>query len=244
MLSIVLLVILAGAFFNTAAADAADANTASALGLILLVAVVAALAGSAHYDVAWLLVTALTLIAFVPVIVALLFTLWAATRPSSAEPSRLMLHFAYGSNMHRAVMRKYAPHAQPLGIAALADFRFLITADGYASVAPRCGETVHGVLWRLTPRDRVTLDAWEGITAGRYRAAALPIGCAGCRRPALVYMARPLPAGRAKAGYMELVIAAAQEWKLPADYISSLQRWLPRRPSGGTGRERGEFRWT
>jgi len=155
-----------------------------------------------------------------------------------------MLHFAYGSNMHRAVMRKYAPHAQPLGIAALADFRFLITADGYASVAPRCGETVHGVLWRLTPRDRVTLDAWEGITAGRYRAAALPIGCAGCRRPALVYMARPLPAGRAKGGYMELVIAAAQEWKLPADYISSLQRWLPRRPSGGIGRERGEFRWT
>jgi len=87
VLSIVLLVIVAAAFFNTAAADAADANTASALGLILLVAVVAALAGSAHYDVAWLLVTALTLMAFVPVIVALLFTLWAATRPSSAEPS-------------------------------------------------------------------------------------------------------------------------------------------------------------
>jgi uncharacterized membrane protein YhaH (DUF805 family) len=87
VLSIVLLVIVAAAFFNTAAADAADANTASALGLILLVAVVAALAGSAHYDVAWLLVTALTLAAFVPVAVALLFTLWAATRPSSAEPS-------------------------------------------------------------------------------------------------------------------------------------------------------------
>ena len=86
VLSIVLLVIVAAAFFNTAAADAVDANTASALGLILLVVVVA-LAGSAHYDVAWLLVTALTLMAFVPVIVALLFTLWAATRPSSAEPS-------------------------------------------------------------------------------------------------------------------------------------------------------------
>jgi AIG2-like family len=157
---------------------------------------------------------------------------------------RLMLHFAYGSNMHRAVMRKYAPQAQPVGIAALADFRFVITSDGYASVAPRRGETVHGVLWRLTPRDRVTLDAWEGIAAERYRAAALPIGCAGCRRPALVYIARALPASKAKAGYMELVIAAAQEWKLPADYVSSLQRWLPRHSSGGIGRERGEFRWT
>lgn len=85
VLSIVLLVIVAAAFLNTAAADAADPSSATALGLILLVAVVAALAGSAHFDVAWLLVTALTLMAFVPVIVALLFTLWAATRPSSAE---------------------------------------------------------------------------------------------------------------------------------------------------------------
>jgi hypothetical protein len=86
ILSIVLLVIVAAAFFNTAAADAADPNTASALGLILLVAVVAVLAGSANYDVAWLLVAALTLVALLPVIVAVLCTVWAATRPSSAEP--------------------------------------------------------------------------------------------------------------------------------------------------------------
>lgn len=85
VLSIVLLVIVAAAFFNTTASDAADPNTASALGLILLVAVVALLAGSANYDVAWLLVAALILIALVPVIVTVLFTLWAATRPSGAE---------------------------------------------------------------------------------------------------------------------------------------------------------------
>ena len=155
-----------------------------------------------------------------------------------------MLHFAYGSNMHRAVMRTHARHAEPVGIAALADFRFVITADGYASVAPWRGDTVYGVLWRLTPRDRITLDLWEGIAAERYRAAELPVGCAGGRRPALVYIARALPRGRTKAGYMELVIAAAQEWRLPADYISSLQQWLPRRPSAGAGDERGEFRWT
>jgi uncharacterized membrane protein YhaH (DUF805 family) len=85
VLSIVLLVIVAAAFVNTAV-DGADPNTASALGLILLVAVIAALGGSANYDVAWLLVAALTLIALVPVIVTVSFTLWAATRPSSAEP--------------------------------------------------------------------------------------------------------------------------------------------------------------
>jgi hypothetical protein len=40
------------------------------------------------------------------------------------------------------------------------------------------------------------------------------------------------------------VIAAAQEWQLPAAYVSSLERWLPRRSSGGAGGELKEFRWT
>jgi hypothetical protein len=86
VLSIVLLVIVAAAFFDGVAADAADPNAASALGLILLVAVIAALGGSANYDIAWLLVAALTLVALVPAIVTVLFTLWVATRPSSPEP--------------------------------------------------------------------------------------------------------------------------------------------------------------
>ncbi len=50
-----------------------------------------------------------------------------------------MLHFAYGSNMHRAVMRKHAPAAEPVGVATLTHYRFVITADGYASVEPAQG---------------------------------------------------------------------------------------------------------
>ena len=76
------------------------------------------------------------------------------------------LHFAYGANMSRAVMQKYAPGARALGVAALADHRFVITADGYASVEPARAQTVHGVLWRITPRDRVMLDAWENVGGG------------------------------------------------------------------------------
>ncbi len=52
-------------------------------------------------------------------------------------------------------------------------------------------QTVHGVLWRLTARDRVTLDAWENVAAGLYRPAMLPVQTEGRRRPALVYVARP-----------------------------------------------------
>ena len=155
-----------------------------------------------------------------------------------------MLHFAYGSNMHRDVMRRHAPAAEPIGVATLANHRFIITADGYASVEPKRAHLVYGVLWRLTPRDRATLDAWENISAGLYRAETLPVHCGGRHRMALVYVARPRGAGRAKSGYMELVLAAARTWKFPAVYVASLQEWLPARPGGAGARKLGEFGWT
>lgn len=156
----------------------------------------------------------------------------------------MILHFAYGSNMSRIVMRKHAPNAQPIGVAALADYCFLITSDGYASIKPKRTNTVYGILWRLTARDRATLDAWENVAGGLYRAKTLPVRQNGRRRMALTYVARPRQTGQAKAGYMELVMAAALEWKLPRAYIHSLQHWLPRRRSGAGRRESEEFGWT
>ncbi len=61
-------------------------NSASALGLILFVLVVSVLLGSPHYDLAWAMVAILTAVALVPVIVAVIFTLWAARLPTGAGP--------------------------------------------------------------------------------------------------------------------------------------------------------------
>jgi gamma-glutamylcyclotransferase (GGCT)/AIG2-like uncharacterized protein YtfP len=155
-----------------------------------------------------------------------------------------MLHFAYGSNMYHALMRKHAPAASPLGVAKLANYRFVITADGYASVDPARARTVHGVLWRLTPRDRVTLDLWENIASGLYRAEILPVQFAGGHRSALVYVARRRPVGRPKPGYMEIVVKAARASDLPAAYIASLERWLPTRRGAAGHRKLEEFACT
>ena len=157
----------------------------------------------------------------------------------------MILYFAYWSNMSRAVMRRHAPNARPLGVAALPNHRFVIAADGYASVEARRYATVYGVLWRLTPRDRATLDAWENVVAGLYRAFMLPVRQAGRRRMALTYVARGArPAGLARPGYMELVSAAALEWQLPHAYIVSLRRFVPRGWGDSGPREREEFAWT
>jgi AIG2-like family len=152
-----------------------------------------------------------------------------------------MLHFAYGSNMHRAVMRKHAPNAVPLGVGRLEGYRFIITADGYASIEPYPRACVCGLLWRLTPRDRVTLDLWENIARGLYRAEMLPIVAVDKRRSALVYIARPRPYGLPRTGYMEIVVKAARELDLPTHYIASLRRWLPKRTAGAGYRKLGEF---
>lgn len=140
-------------------------------------------------------------------------------------------------------MHKRAPLAKPVGIAMLANYRFRITADGYASVVPRPGDKVYGALWRLTPRDLVTLAAWENIAGGLYQAKMLPVRRAGGQTNALVYLARPCPLGRAKIGYMELVIAAALEWRLPELYIDALRGWLPKRPRGTRPPYGKAFRW-
>ena len=87
----------------------------------------------------------------------------------------MTLYFAYGSNMCRAPMRARCPSAHEVGVATLAGHRFLVTADGYASVAPEPGGLVHGLLWRLAPRDIAALDAYESLDTGLYTVVTLPV---------------------------------------------------------------------
>jgi uncharacterized membrane protein YhaH (DUF805 family) len=86
-LSIALLVIVAASFYGALAGQPPfeDANTASALGLILLLSIIGILLGAPHYDLAWLMVAILLLIALLPLVLAFVLTLWAATRPGAQE---------------------------------------------------------------------------------------------------------------------------------------------------------------
>jgi hypothetical protein len=86
-LSVVLLVIVAVSFYGTLSADGHDANAASALGLILFVSIIAILAGAPHYDIGWLIVVILVVLALLPIALAIVTTLWAATRPRLARPA-------------------------------------------------------------------------------------------------------------------------------------------------------------
>jgi hypothetical protein len=139
----------------------------------------------------------------------------------------MTLHFAYGSNMDRAGMARRCPGATYLGRALLDDHRFLITTDGYASVQRAPGEEVHGVLWRLTPRDLSALNAYEGLDGGLYSRAMMPVRSDERRVSAMVYLGRSRNPGKPRPGYMEAVIDAARAANLPLVYVQQLQRWSP-----------------
>src|SRR5262249_28463977 len=142
----------------------------------------------------------------------------------------MTLYFAYGSNMCRAPMRARCPSAREVGTATLAGHRVIVTSDGYASVVPEPGGTVHGLLWRLASRDLAALDAYESLDTGLYRSVTLPVRHGTRQVPAMVYLARLHTPGLPRPGYLEPVLAAARDLDFPRAYIAALARWLPPGP--------------
>ncbi|MEX0753197.1 MAG: gamma-glutamylcyclotransferase family protein [Xanthobacteraceae bacterium] len=142
----------------------------------------------------------------------------------------MTLYFAYGSNMNRAFMRRLCPDAAALGVASLKGWRFCIAVAGYASIAPQPGAVVHGVLWRLSPRDRAVLDAYEDIDSGYYRRRNLPVRHGARIVPALVYVRAGNGEGCARAAYWQSIMEAAHDWQLPQPYVMELARRMPARP--------------
>jgi len=144
----------------------------------------------------------------------------------------MTFYFAYGSNMHRASMTHRCPGARAIGPAMLNGYRFFVGLDGWGSVAPSAGDTVYGVLWRLTPRDIAALHAYELLHKGLYDVQSLPVRHGRQCVRAMIYLLRRRISGNPRPGYVEMIAAAARSWKLPEPYIRSVERWSASRWTG------------
>lgn len=150
-------------------------------------------------------------------------------------------YFAYGSNMNRAAMARRCPQARALGPARLDGYRFFVGIDGWGSVARSAGDSVHGVLWALTPRCVAALHAYELLHKGLYKVRHLPVRAGACCTPAMIYLLRRRQAGQPKPGYVAMIAAAARDWQLPEDYVRSLERWSRSRFTGARVIDAGEL---
>lgn len=136
----------------------------------------------------------------------------------------MRLYFAYGSNMDRAHMVRLCPLAEAYGVASLRSYKYVIAASGYATVIPWPGSFVHGVLWKVGPKEIAALDRYEDVAGGLYRAVQLPVKFNERLLRALVYLASGDKTGAVPAGYIEKIVAAAKDWDLPADYVDYLSK--------------------
>jgi hypothetical protein len=133
------------------------------------------------------------------------------------------LYFAYGSNMDVAAMTRRCPRAKPLGRARLARHQLAVMREGWLTAARDPRSDVHGVLWEVAFADMGALDHYEQIASGLYAKTQQPvIGERGAKQ-ALVYFGANAGPGVAAADYIAGVLAAAQNWKLPATTIARLE---------------------
>jgi hypothetical protein len=83
---------------------------------------------------------------------------------------------------------------------------------------------VHGILWRLTPRDIAALHAYELLHRGLYVLRLLPVRRGARHFRATIYLLARRSPGRPKPGYVEMIAACARDWNLPERYVRSVAR--------------------
>ena len=72
------------------------------------------------------------------------------------------LYFASGSPINLGQMEYRCPDASVVGPVVLEGWELLFRRGGFATIAPKEGETVQGLLWSITPECERSLDRYEG----------------------------------------------------------------------------------
>lgn len=136
------------------------------------------------------------------------------------------LYFAYGSNMDAAQMAARCGGHELVAPAVLPGCRFVINSRGVATVVPREGSVVHGIVWSISRQDEASLDRYEGVKDGFYRKERIEVLLPdGDRAEVLVYIAAEKEEGRPRNGYLAGILRAAERNGLPDGYIEELKQW-------------------
>jgi len=142
------------------------------------------------------------------------------------------LLFAYGSNMAQAEIEAFAPGARFLGAARLDGYRLELRrrsirwGGGAADIVPRAGAAVWGALYELP--DLGALDAKEGAALAAYRRRAVQVVARESTVLAEAYEVidkEPEEVSPTRE-YADLLMTAAGERGLPAEYVEELGRRL------------------
>ncbi len=152
-------------------------------------------------------------------------------------PGDAVWYFAYGANMHDSAFlarRRMRPMAWRVG--RIRDYRLRFNLEGRprgraapANISPEQGAEVWGVLYQITRRELLRLNASEGIPGWRYR--PLRLGAEdgqGSAVAAVSYIAEGKEEdGNPSLRYITLLREGASAHGLPEQWISYLEAVKP-----------------
>ncbi len=182
----------------------------------------------------------------------ILFGVWPVTRlwyrswglRLDGGPRDPVWYFAYGSNMHPSAFsdrRGMRPSDTRPG--RLPGYRLRFNLDGWprgrsapANICADADAEVWGVLYRITRRELVRLNASEGVPGRGYRPVTVRAeDRAGRMLRAFAYVARGKPCdGRPSLRYITLIRDGARRHNLPDHWLALLDRV----PHAGEGPDR------
>ncbi len=97
-------------------------------------------------------------------------------------------YFAYGSNINLDQMAYRCPNAEPRMAVTLDGYELLFRRGGFATIAPKEGGQVQGLIWKLTPQCVASLDGYEGYPRFYDKQAVWVKSLSGAKVPVMTYV--------------------------------------------------------
>jgi len=138
-------------------------------------------------------------------------------------------HFAYGANMNQSYFSSLGICSEYMGVAVLKDhkFSFCVPCEyllkGFGGVNSSPGDEVYGALYRISISSLKYLDILEWVPFYFYTRVDLPVHFNNMLIKAQVYVPNfPKKNLFPSTVYKKMILKAATDMNLPADYISFL----------------------
>jgi len=132
--------------------------------------------------------------------------------------TKKIIYFAYGANLNRNGMDSRCPGNKPLCHAVLNNYRLIFR--GVADIEDAVDNTVHGVLYEITPKHLKSLDRFEGYPRLYIRKTVPVIAGDGKEIEAVVYqMTDGHQYASPNFGYLNIILSGCRQWRLPQEYI-------------------------
>jgi gamma-glutamylcyclotransferase (GGCT)/AIG2-like uncharacterized protein YtfP len=123
------------------------------------------------------------------------------------------LYFAYGANMHPGQMSWRCPDALAHRAFILRDWE--LKFYNHATIEPKKGAEVAGVLWTITDACEQSLDAFEGFPSYYTKRSWIQDGV-----QFFFYEMTDPKSGRPSPGYVQDIRDSYEFWQLPATLLT------------------------